>query len=143
MNGRRIILYSPMEKEKVMQIDIQSQGFTLTDGIRDHLMKRLACGLSHGDDHITRVNVRLSDINGPRGGRDKRCLIRIPLTIGQEVVVEDLDDDLYVAIDKAAGRCERTLVRRLSRAREHRERRPDFAVVSPAVDSASDQATFH
>ncbi len=51
-----------------MQMDIQSQGFVLTDGINDYVTQRLAFGLSHGDEAISRVNVRLSDINGPRGG---------------------------------------------------------------------------
>jgi len=107
-----------MEKEKVMQIDIQSQGFTLTDGIRDHLMKRLACRLSHGDDHITRVNVRLSDINGPRGGADKRCFIEVRLKRAPALAIEDTEADLYLAIDRAAERAGRTMDRRLERQRK-------------------------
>ena len=126
-----------------MIISIQARGFELTEGLRAHTERRIRFALGWARFDVQAVSVRLSDINGPRGGRDKRCLIRIPLTSGQEVVVEDLDDDLYVAIDRAAGRCEQTLVRRLSRAREHRERRPDFSVVSPAVDMASGQATIH
>lgn len=101
-----------------MQMDIQSQGFTLTDGIRDYVMKRLAYGLNHGDDHITRVIVRLSDINGPRGGDDKRCLIEVRLKAAPAVVIEDTEADLYVAIDRAAERAGRSLARRLARQRE-------------------------
>jgi len=101
-----------------MQMDIQSQGFTLTDGIRDYVMKRLAYGLNHGDEAITRVIVRLSDINGPRGGDDKRCLIEVRLKATPAVVIEDTEADLYVAIDRAAERAGRTLARRLARQRE-------------------------
>jgi len=101
-----------------MQIDIQSQGFTLTDGLRDYVMKRLAYGLNHGDQSITRVVVRLSDINGPRGGADKRCFIEIRLKGAPTVVIEDLEADLYLAIDRAAERAGRTLARRLARQRE-------------------------
>ncbi|MBU0501420.1 MAG: HPF/RaiA family ribosome-associated protein [Gammaproteobacteria bacterium] len=101
-----------------MQIDIQSQGFPLTDGLRDYLMKRLAYGLNHGDEYITRVSVRLSDINGPRGGADKRCLIEVRLKAAPAVVIEDTEADLYVAIDRAAERAGRTLARRLARQRE-------------------------
>lgn len=101
-----------------MQMDIQSQGFSLTEGIRDYVMRRLAFSLSHGDPAITRIIVRLSDINGPRGGDDKRCLIEIRLKAASAVVIEDTEGDLYVAIDRAAERAGRTLTRRLARQRE-------------------------
>ncbi|MDP2028968.1 MAG: HPF/RaiA family ribosome-associated protein [Thiobacillus sp.] len=101
-----------------MQIDIQSQGFTLTDGLRDYVMKRLAYRLSHGDESVTRVNVRLSDINGPRGGADKRCVIEIRLKALPAVVIESTETDLYVAIDRASERAGRNLTRSLERQRE-------------------------
>ncbi|MEW5771452.1 MAG: HPF/RaiA family ribosome-associated protein [Pseudomonadota bacterium] len=101
-----------------MQMDIQSHGFTLTHGLNDYVAKRLAYGLNHGDDAITRVTVRLSDINGPRGGADKRCFIEIRLKRATPVVIEDVEADLYVAIDRAAERASRTVARRLARQRE-------------------------
>ncbi|MDH4233875.1 MAG: HPF/RaiA family ribosome-associated protein [Gallionella sp.] len=101
-----------------MQMDIQSQGFTLTNGLRDYLKKRLAYALNHGDGHITRVTVRLSDINGPRGGVDMCCFIEVRLKQQPAVVIEDTEADLYVAIDRAAERTGRTLTRRLARQRE-------------------------
>ena len=62
--------------------------------------------------------LRLSDINGPRGGRDKRCRIQVPFPGTRNVVIEDTEADLYVAIDRAAERAERAVVRRLERLRE-------------------------
>ena len=100
-----------------MQMDIQSQGFTLTDALRDYLLKRLAYDLNHGDEYISRVSVRLSDINGPRGGADKRCFIEIRLKQLPAVVIEDTEADLYVAIDRAVERASRTLTRRMERQR--------------------------
>ena len=101
-----------------MHIDIHTHGFTLTSGLRDYVEKRLAYALSHGNDSITRLTVRLSDINGPRGGDDKRCLIEARLKQAPAVVIEDVEADLYVAIDRAAERAGRTLARRLARGRE-------------------------
>lgn len=103
-----------------MQMDIQSQGFTLTDSLRDYLKKRLAYALNHGDEYISRVTVRLSDINGPRGGADKRCFIEVRLKKQPAVVIEDTEADLYVSIDRATERAGRTLARRLARQRESR-----------------------
>ncbi len=99
-----------------MQMDIQCRGFELTDGLRDYARKRLAYSLSHGDAHIGRVIVRLSDINGPRGGEDKRCHVEVRLKGLPEVVIEDTQADLYVAIDRAVERAGRTLARRLARS---------------------------
>lgn len=101
-----------------MQMDIQSQGFSLTEGLNNYVEKRLAYGLSRGDNAITRINVRLSDINGPRGGADKRCLIEMRIKGQPSVVIEDTEVDLYVAIDRATERAGRTLARRLARQRE-------------------------
>lgn len=106
-----------------MQMDIQCRGFDLTEGLRDYAQKRLAYSLSHGDAHIGRVMVRLSDINGPRGGEDKRCHLEVRLKGLPEVVIEDTQADLYVAIDRAAERAGRTLARRAVGARCRRAAR--------------------
>lgn len=115
-----------------MHIDIHTHGFTLTPGLREHVEKRLAYALSHGDGSITRLSVRLSDINGPRGGDDKRCLIEARLKQAPAVVIEDVEADLYVAIDRAAERAGRTLARRLARQRE-------FAPAMPAAAESEAQ----
>lgn len=112
-------MFNP-EEETAMQLDIQSQGFTLTAGLHDYVTKRLAYSLGHGDQAITRVIVRLSDINGPRGGDDKRCLIEVRLKQLPAVVIADTEADLYLAIDRASDRASRTLARRLVRQRDSR-----------------------
>lgn len=113
-----------------MRIDIHTHGFTITPGLREYVEKRLAYALSHGDSNITRLTVRLSDVNGPRGGEDKRCLIEVRLKQAPAVVIEDLEADLYVAIDRAADRAGRTLARRLARQREFA---PGMAVAPEAA----------
>ena len=111
-----------------MQIHIQSQGFILTDSLREHAERRLRFGLTHAGDHVRRVEMRLSDINGPRGGADKRCSIVVALESLPDVVIEDVENDLYVAIDRAADRSSRAVARCLERKREHvAGPRPDFS----------------
>lgn len=102
-----------------MRIDIHTSGFELTDGIREHTQRRLQFALSWASYEVRKVVVRLSDINGPRGGKDKRCNILIPLTRSADIVIEDTEADLYVAIDRAVERAERSLARRLERQREY------------------------
>lgn len=100
-----------------MQLDIQTNGFSLTDGIRDYTTQRLQFALNRNDQCVTKIKVRLADINGPRGGVDKRCQIDLSLAGHNDIVIEDTETNLYVAIDRASDRCARTLSRRLERAR--------------------------
>ena len=98
-----------------MQIDIQTRGFPLTAAMRRHAERRMRFALTCCDDHIHRVVMRLSDINGPRGGADKRCQLQVVLAGQPDVVIEDTEADLYVAIDRATDRAGRTLVRKVDR----------------------------
>ncbi len=100
-----------------MLIDIQARGFQLTDALRNHIERRLGFALSSRDDHIQRVLVWLSDINGPRGGADKWCHIQVVFTQFSDVMIKDTETDLYTAIDRAADRVGRTVARRLARQR--------------------------
>lgn len=98
-----------------MQIDIQALSFALTDGLRNHIERRLTFVLSARDEHIHRVTVRLTDINGPKGGDDMCCHIQVALNGLPDVVVKDTEADLYTAIDRAADRAGRTVTRQLAR----------------------------
>ena len=102
-----------------MQLDIQTNGFSLTEAIRNYTARRMQFALDRNDGHIMHVRVSLADINGPRGGIDKRCQINLALAGQNSIVIEDTEADLYIAIDRATDRCERTLARRLERQREH------------------------
>lgn len=104
----------------MMQIDIQARSFSLTEALRDYTKRRLGFALSSRNEHIQRVRVRLSDINGPRGGDDKQCHIQVILSHLPDVIIEDTEADMYDAIDRAVDRAGRTVGRRLSRQRDKR-----------------------
>ncbi|PZP64484.1 MAG: hypothetical protein DI596_01835 [Azospira oryzae] len=48
-----------------MQIDIQARDFTLTEGLRAHVERRLRFALTRYRDCVRRITVRLADVNGP------------------------------------------------------------------------------
>ncbi len=102
-----------------MQLDIQARGFALSDAMRNYTLKRLRFALGRDDNVVMRARVRLADINGPRGGVDKRCQIELALAGQANIVIEDTEADLYFAIDRACERAMRTLTRRLARSRQH------------------------
>ena len=111
-----------------MQIEIYTRNFSLTQSLRSHIERRLGFALRTRYDRIRRILVRLSDVNGPRGGNDKRCQIQLSLPGQADVVIEDIQSDLYAAISRAADRASRTVTRRLGRRRNnHKNRRLSLA----------------
>jgi ribosome-associated translation inhibitor RaiA len=72
--------------------------------------------LGHLAEHITRVEVHLSDENGEKtGGRDKRCLMEARLEGHQPIAVTDEADSLDEAVAGAAGKLKRSLNSTLNR----------------------------
>ena len=108
-----------------MRMTIQANGFEMTAALRAYTEQRLASALGWAREHMHKLAVSLSDINGPRGGVDKRCKIQVQLGGGREVIIEDTEADLYAAIDRAADRADRAVVRQVERTRDFaRERIP-------------------
>jgi len=101
-----------------MHIEIQARHFPATRAMRTYIERRAGFALGTCYRHIKRILVRLSDINGPRGGNDKRCQVEVILPGQPAVVIEDTEADLYVAIDRATSRAGRTVLRRLRRRRD-------------------------
>lgn len=106
-----------------MQTDIQARGFSLTEALENHVNNRLGFTFLHASSRVHRVRVRLSDLNGPRGGVDKRCLVEVRLEGSPVVVVEDVQSDMYTAIDRAVGRATRTVKRRLAQQGSRRRQK--------------------
>lgn len=83
--------------------------------------ERLEFALGRFGRLVRSLTVRLTDINGPRGGLDKKCLVAVRLTRPRHVIViEDVDTDCYVAISRAAERTSRAVSRAVESARNRR-----------------------
>jgi ribosome-associated translation inhibitor RaiA len=67
-----------------------------------------------------RASVQLTDINGPRGGVDKRCQVQIETTGGATVVITSMARDWRDALDSALARANRALLRLAQRSRAQR-----------------------
>ena len=98
-----------------MQLDLQAPGLTLGTTLRDHIANRLESVLSRCSDRIRHVSVRLRDINGPRGGVDKRCSIKVEMENAGAVRIEESGSELRSLIDRAMERTGRNVFKRLNR----------------------------
>lgn len=123
-----------------MKIQIQSLAFPLTAAVLDHTERRLRFALTRIRDRIRRVDVRLGDKIGARGGKDKYCRIKVFLQNAPPVLIEDMGGDLYGAIDRAADRAGRNVAKRLDRLLERvRWETPEL----PASPSGNAYDVFH
>lgn len=101
-----------------MIVDIQSRPFSLTSPLRRYVRNKIQSSIEARTDAIQRIDVRLSDINGPHGGIDKRCHIHLVIPQQAAIVIKDTQENLYIAIDRAIARAREVLDRKLSRKRQ-------------------------
>lgn len=94
-----------------MRIYLQTHGFELTSEIDAHVRKQLERNLARSKQHIIAVDVFLGDINGPKGGADKKALVCVQLNSRLAVSLEAVHADLYAAIALAARKAKRAVKR--------------------------------
>jgi hypothetical protein len=80
---------------------IRVLGATLPREDRDAIARKLGTRLGKFGSSIERVSVRLSDVNGPKGGVDRKCVIKVVLSGLPSVVVERRDNILQRAVNGA------------------------------------------
>lgn len=96
-----------------MQIDIRPSNLALQPEHAERIMRRASFALSRLSSRIRRVEVRLADVNGPRGGIDKRCRVLLHLDRGDPMLVEEKGSDLLALIDRVMDRVGRAVHKRL------------------------------
>jgi putative sigma-54 modulation protein len=98
-----------------MRIYVQTQGFELTAAIDRYLRKKLTRNLAGSEKDIVAVDVFLTDVNGPKGGADKKASLCFRLASRISVTFEASHNDLYHAIAVATRKAKRSVKRTLRR----------------------------
>ncbi len=96
---------------------IITKGIKAGEAIQDYLMERLNAMLSHTQDSINYITVRLSDTNRIKSGFKKRCLIQLVIPGMSPIVVTEFAADVKGAVDSATRRASRLLNKTLSKAK--------------------------
>jgi hypothetical protein len=76
-------------------------GIELAAQERDLIARRLGRKLGKFASAIERITVRLSDANGPKGGRDRIARIKVVISGHPSVVVEEREVAFRRAVDRA------------------------------------------
>ncbi len=85
--------------------------------LREVAQQRLRFSLRRLSWLVPRATVRLSDVNGPRGGIDKRCQLELRTDGGVTAIVTSVASDWRTAIDHAVARAGRILMRQWRRGK--------------------------
>ena len=104
-----------------MFVQTHARDFALSEALNKYTDSKIRVALGLFREKIRRVDVFLTDVNGPRGGEDKSCKIVVKLdNQGADVVMSETAEDMYDAINACAHRVKRTVARQCERGRENR-----------------------
>ncbi len=120
--GRGRVRRPDSAKRAPLSAYIRSTGSMLDAADRDYLRRKLGRKLGKFSRVIERTSVRVDDVNGPRGGVDKRCRIKVALRGLPSVVIDERHHSLQAAMDGALARVE-TAVRHVAQRRRMKPRR--------------------
>lgn len=100
-----------------MQIIFESRA---ADGarMRDLSVARVRFALRRLVAMVPHAKVQFSDVNGPRGGVDKRCQVELKTEGTGTVVIASLAHDWRTALDRSLARASRVVTRSLQRAQK-------------------------
>ncbi|MCC6363380.1 MAG: CBS domain-containing protein [Bryobacterales bacterium] len=92
-------------------------GVSLSEESKADIRRKLGTKLGKFAASVERVSVRVKDVNGPRGGVDQLCRVKVVLSGFPSVVFEHQDRAPEVAIDGALTGAERAVRKALQRGR--------------------------
>lgn len=100
-----------------MLVHVRTQDSTLLGAVHRHLERRARAALGPSATHVASVTLGISDINGPRGGEDLRCVVTVELVPTGSVRAEATHADLLSAVGRALARARRAILGSAGRER--------------------------
>ena len=100
-----------------MRVQIRCHGVEVCEELNEQLLRRIHFALGRFAADIRSIGVHLTGTQGPRGGPDMQCRIRVNTKSGAPVVIEERNIDIQAAVAWAVERAGRALDRQLSRRR--------------------------
>lgn len=99
-----------------MDIHLITRHLDRRPSLLEHAQRRAAFALSRFGDLVREVELRVCDVNGPRGGPGIACLARLRLVRGGDIVAESAacspEAGIAQSLERLAGRLRRQLARR-------------------------------
>ena len=117
-----------------MDTDIRILSTDLTEALQSYIERRLHFSLGRFGRRVGRISVRITDVNGLRGGVDKACYVSAELLpSGGTVIQRTVDANLYAAIGRAVEGLGHLFARALERKVGRRQNRETVRFPRPPI----------
>lgn len=103
-----------------MQMQLRVVGVEVSSSFRSEVLARVERQLQRFMHEIESVVIRIEDLNGPKGGVDKRCRVTLRGKGFTSLTLEDRSQSARAALDLALDRLVYTLRRTIDRQRGQR-----------------------
>lgn len=87
-----------------MQLELVIIGLTPEPELREYVTRRTRFAFDRFERYVKRVTVQLTDLNGPRNGKDKRCHITAEFHQGGHATIRETRSGERAAVYHAVGR---------------------------------------
>jgi putative sigma-54 modulation protein len=88
-----------------------------SDAQHDYIMAKVGAAAGRLKDTTCTIDVRLTDLNGPKGGIDKQCSLVVTPPGHATLRVAEQASEYYAAIDAASATLKASLARVLERTK--------------------------
>ena len=102
-----------------MKIDVNIHQAGSDKKIYQQVVRRVRLALSRFGASINSITIHLTDINGFKGGADKKCVVTVRLLSAGDVIVQGYSSDCFLALNHCLSRAGRTISRRIEQKREN------------------------
>ncbi|OBV39360.1 HPF/RaiA family ribosome-associated protein [Janthinobacterium psychrotolerans] len=119
-----------------MQINIQTDSTIANNaGLNEHVQSVLETALSRFRDNITRIEVHLSDTNGPKGGADDiRCVMEARVAGYQPIAVTEQNASVHQSVSGATDKLKRAIDSALGRLQDSKRHATGKHAVNDTAD---------
>lgn len=115
-----------------MNVFIQSPDVKLSQKTRENIKQRVLAGFSKFQNYVDKVEVHIKDMNGPKGGDDKQCVIKLKGDREEPIVITGKAENISHVVGNCINRAKSVIGRNVKMKRSGRPRTSHFEEMNPA-----------
>lgn len=119
-----------------MQLQVNGLHVDLSPSLLEHVDKRFHFALDRVEPRISRVSVRLADLNGRTDGGPKECKVLVKLIAGDTIVLHEKGTDLFDLVDRASDKTKRLIAKQIDKKRTLRRHEPGVLAAGAVEEEA-------